>query len=228
MQKDRCSMQLTNLLRSPVLFSNLRVHNVESLSMSELKNLEDSKSCRKCLWFGLEHCLGTDALNVIRTRLRWAANISTFQSKNIMANGMQIATMLRNFQHHEELLLANGNICEAKLTESWFVALLVLLCITRWQKKKINKNVKQQNRKKNTKNHWITEYQKNPTKTKEAARWWVHEPLPIVEFGHLQTPIFLSKKSQMKFTTRYLDFFLFSWTLTRLQRHKLPSMYFLD
>lgn len=189
MQKDRCSMQLTNLLRSLVLFSNLRVHNVESLSMSELKNLEDSKSCKKCLWFGLEHCLGTDALNVIRTRLRWAANISTFQSKNIMANGMQIATMLRNFQHHEELLLANGNICEAKLTESWFVALLVLLCITRWQKKKINKNVKQQNRKKTQqKPPWITEYQKNPQKLRKQQddEYMNHFPLLNLATSKLQ------------------------------------------
>lgn len=34
-----------------------------------------------------------------------------------MANVMQITTMLSNFQHHQGLLLGNGNICETKLTE---------------------------------------------------------------------------------------------------------------
>lgn len=34
-----------------------------------------------------------------------------------MANVMQITTMLSNFQHHQGLLLVNGNICETKLTE---------------------------------------------------------------------------------------------------------------
>lgn len=40
-----------------------------------------------------------------------------------MANVMQITTMLSNFQHHQGLLLGNGNICETKLTERgcfWF------------------------------------------------------------------------------------------------------------
>lgn len=37
-----------------------------------------------------------------------------------MANVMQITTMLSNFQHHQRLLLANGNICETKLTELGF------------------------------------------------------------------------------------------------------------
>lgn len=34
-----------------------------------------------------------------------------------MANVMQITTTLSNFQHHQGLLLGNGNICETKLTE---------------------------------------------------------------------------------------------------------------